>query len=40
VFDGTIYENLIYALETAPDPKEVEKTIKDAKCEFIREFEN
>ncbi|AHB41843.1 Lipid A export ATP-binding/permease protein MsbA [candidate division SR1 bacterium RAAC1_SR1_1] len=40
VFDGTIHENLIYALDKEPDTKHLEKTIKDAKCEFIREFDN
>lgn len=38
VFDGTIYENLVYALDKEPTKKELEKVIQDAKCEFIREF--
>ncbi len=39
VFDGTIYENLVYALETEPPKEDLEKVVKLAKCEFIREFE-
>ena len=39
VFDGTIHENLVYALDTEPPKEELEKVIKLAKCEFIREFE-
>lgn len=40
VFDGTIYDNLTYALNYVPDPHIVEKVIQDAQCEFIYEFEN
>ncbi len=40
VFDGTIHENLVYALDKEPTQQVIEKTIKEAKCEFIREFEN
>lgn len=40
VFDGTIHENLIYALDIEPKKEIIEKVIQDAKCEFIREFEN
>jgi ABC-type multidrug transport system fused ATPase/permease subunit len=39
VFDGTIYENLVYALDTEPAKEELEKVVNLAKCEFIREFE-
>jgi len=39
VFDGTIYENLVYALDTEPPKEDLEKVVKLAKCEFIREFE-
>lgn len=39
VFDWTIHENLVYALDTEPDQQEIEQVIKLAKCEFIREFE-
>lgn len=39
VFDGTIYENLAYALETAPTEAELQKVIRSAKCEFVLEFE-
>lgn len=40
VFDGTIYENLIYALDQEPTKEKIEKAIADAKCEFIQEFEH
>jgi ABC-type multidrug transport system fused ATPase/permease subunit len=39
VFDGTIYENLAYALETAPTEDELHRVIRSAKCEFVLEFE-
>jgi len=39
VFDGTIYENLVYALDVEPPKEDLEKVVKLAKCEFIREFE-
>ena len=39
VFDGTIHENLVYALDDEPSKKDMEKVVKNAKCEFIREFE-
>ncbi len=39
VFDGTIYENLIYALNTEPPKENLETVIKLSKCEFIWEFE-
>lgn len=39
VFDGTIYENLVYALEIEPPTEELEKIIKLAKCDFIRGLE-
>jgi ABC-type multidrug transport system fused ATPase/permease subunit len=35
VFDGSIEENLLYALEFNPSKEEIEKVIKLAKCEFI-----
>ncbi len=38
VFDWTIYENLVYALEVEPTKDNLEKVIKLAKCEFIREY--
>ena len=40
VFDGTIYDNLTYALHKEPDTAALEKAIQDAQCEFIYEFEN
>lgn len=39
VFDGTIYENLTYALDHDPSEKEVNNAIMNSKCEFILEFE-
>lgn len=35
VFDGTIYENLIYALDYVPDDEELNTAIRNAGCEFI-----
>ncbi len=40
VFDGSVYENLIYALDTEPPKEKLDEIIKLAKCEFIREFED
>lgn len=40
VFDGTIRDNLLYALKDEPEISEVDKVIKNAKCEFIYEFPN
>jgi ABC-type multidrug transport system fused ATPase/permease subunit len=39
VFDGTIYENLTYALKENPTEAELDKCIKLSKCEFIYEFD-
>ena len=39
VFDGTIYENLMYALHTEPSQEVLEKVITQARCEFIWEFD-
>ena len=38
VFDGTIYENLVYALKEQPTDAKLKKIIKAAKCEFIYDF--
>jgi ABC-type multidrug transport system fused ATPase/permease subunit len=35
VFDGTIIENLLYALDYVPDNKKLKEVIKLSKCEFI-----
>ncbi len=40
VFDGTILENLTYALKEKPSEKEIKKAIKLAKCDFIFDFKN
>lgn len=39
VFDGTIYENLIYALDYSPHQFDLDHIISLAKCDFIREFD-
>ena len=38
VFDGTIYDNLVYALKESPTDVKLKKVIKAAKCEFIYDF--
>ena len=38
VFDWTIYDNLIYALNYIPTNSQIKKIIKAAKCEFIYDF--
>lgn len=38
VFDGTIYDNLVYALKEEPTWAQLNKVIKAAKCEFIYDF--
>ena len=38
VFDGTIYDNLVYALKEQPTDAKLKKVIKAAKCEFIYDF--
>ncbi len=38
IFDGSIYENLTYALEYIPTDEELEKAVNAAQCQFIREF--
>jgi len=38
VFDGTIYDNLVYALKQQPSDAKLKKVIKAAKCEFIYDF--
>lgn len=38
VFDGTVYENLVYALHTMPTQTELEKILQLAKCEFVYNF--
>ena len=38
VFDGTIYENLVYSLKNQPTDDKLKKVIKAAKCEFIYDF--
>ena len=38
VFDGNIYDNLVYALKEKPKDTKIKKVIKDARCEFIYDF--
>ena len=38
VFDGTIYDNLVYALKEQTSDVKLKKVIKAAKCEFIYDF--
>ncbi len=38
VFDGTIYENLVYALDYEPTKEMVENAIRQAQCQFIDSF--
>lgn len=40
VFDWTIYENLVYALDYEPTEKQLKDIIKLSKCEFIRDFKD
>ncbi len=40
VFDWTIYENLVYALDYEPTEQQLKDIIKLSKCEFIRDFKN
>lgn len=35
VFDGTVYDNLIYALDRKPSQKKLRQAIIDAGCDFI-----
>lgn len=35
VFDGTVYDNLVYALDTKPSEKALHQAIADAGCDFI-----
>lgn len=38
VFDGTIYENLTYALDYEPTQDQLKKAIHQAQCQFIYDF--
>ncbi len=35
VFDGTIYDNLVYALDYKPKKKDIQEVIEKAQCQFI-----
>jgi len=38
VFDGTVYENLVYALDYVPSSEEIQKAIDMAQCDFFADF--
>lgn len=38
IFDGSIYENLVYALKKPPSETELARAIEQAQCQFIYEF--
>ena len=38
VFDGSIYDNLTYALENKPTSEEITRAIEQAQCSFIYDF--
>jgi ABC-type multidrug transport system fused ATPase/permease subunit len=40
VFDGTIFENLVYWTKEEPTEKQLKDAIKKAKCEFIYDFKD
>ncbi len=40
VFDGTVKENLLYAVKKDPTKKELEETISQAHCKFIYDLPN
>ncbi len=40
IFDGTIYENLVYSLENIPNEKFLKKILADARCDFVFDLEN
>jgi len=40
VFDGTVIENLLYAVEKKPSKKQIETIIQQAHCEFIYDLPN
>ena len=40
VFDGTIYENLVYALDYTPSEKQLHEVIVNSWCEFVYDLRN
>lgn len=38
VFDGTVYENLVYALDYTPKPAQIKKAIDLAQCDFFNDM--
>lgn len=38
VFDGTVYENLVYALDYVPTKAQIQKAIDMAQCDFFADF--
>ena len=40
VFDGSIYDNLTYALDYKPTKQELENAIQQSQCQFINDFKD
>lgn len=38
VFDGSVYDNLVYALNYEPTQHQIEKVLSDAQCQFVLDF--
>jgi ABC-type multidrug transport system fused ATPase/permease subunit len=38
IFDGTIYENLTYALDYTPSDDQIHNAIEQSQCQFISQF--
>ena len=38
VFDGSIYDNLVYALNYEPSDEQVQQVLSDAQCQFVLDF--
>lgn len=38
VFDGSIYDNLLYALNYEPNDKKIQQVLSDAQCQFVLDF--
>ena len=40
VFDGSVWDNLLYGTTTKPAKKEIDRAIKLSRCEFIHSFKD
>lgn len=38
VFDWTVYDNLVYALDYEPSEEELKKVIEQSNCQFVRDY--